>query len=72
VISEAGRKFLSDLLMQLSDQQIRDMFDAARVALRPRAPENGRSGFPAIDEWVNAFKQKRADISERRCANPGA
>jgi hypothetical protein len=67
VISEAGRKFLSDLLMQLSDQQIRDMFDAARVALRPRAPENGRSGFPAIDEWVNAFKQKRADISERRC-----
>jgi hypothetical protein len=66
-ISEEGRRFLSDLLMQLSDQQIRDMFEAARVYLRPRAPESGRSGFPSVDEWVNAFKQKRTEIVERRC-----
>ena len=70
VISEAGRQFLSSLLMQLSDRQIHDMFDAARVTLRPRMPESGRSGFPAIDEWVNAFKQKRAEINERRCPTP--
>ena len=30
-ISEAGRKFLSDLLMQLSDAQLRDLFDVAAV-----------------------------------------
>jgi hypothetical protein len=68
VIGEQGRQFLADLLMQLSDQQIRDMFEAARVHLRPRAPERGRSGFPRVDEWVDAFKQKRAEIVERRCA----
>ena len=67
VISEEGRKFLSDLLTQLSDQQLRDMFAAARVQLRPRDAGDGRSGFPGIEEWVNAFKQKRAQIAERRC-----
>jgi hypothetical protein len=68
-ISEAGRRFLGNLLMQLSDAQIRDMFDAARVDLRPRQPDNGRSGFPSVDEWVTAFKQKRAQIVDRRCGS---
>lgn len=67
-ISEDGRRFLADLLMQLSDQQLRGLFEAARVQLRPRAPESGRSGFPSIDEWVDAFKAKRAQIVDRRCA----
>jgi hypothetical protein len=67
VISEAGRRFLADLLMQLSDKQLHDMFAAARVQLRPRDPADGRSGFPTIDEWVNAFKQKRAEIVDRNC-----
>ena len=66
-ISEAGRQFLADLLAQLSDQQMRDMFETARITLRPRAPGDGRSGFPTIDEWVNAFKEKRTQISDRRC-----
>jgi hypothetical protein len=69
VISEAGRQFLADLLLQLSHQQLRDMFEAARVHLRPRTPESGRSGFATADEWVNAFEQKRAQIVERRCAD---
>jgi hypothetical protein len=68
VIGEDGRRFLARLLTQLSDRQLRDMFDAARVHLRPRAPESGRSGFPASAEWVQAFKQKRAQIVQRRCA----
>lgn len=68
VISEDGRTFLADLLTQLSDDQLRDMFDAARVTLRPRAPESGRSDFPTVEEWVNAFKQKRAEIVDHRCA----
>lgn len=66
-ISEAGRQFLADRLAQLSDQQIRDMFETARVHLRPRAPAKGESGFPSVDEWVQAFTQKRAEIVDRRC-----
>jgi hypothetical protein len=68
VISEEGRQFLAGLLMQLSDQQLHDMFEAARVQLRPRSPGVGRSGFPTVGEWVDAFKAKRTEIVERRCA----
>jgi hypothetical protein len=67
VISEDGRRFLASLLMQLTDAQLHDLFDVARVHLRPRAPEHGRSGFPAIQEWVDAFKDKRRQIVERTC-----
>jgi hypothetical protein len=69
VIGEAGRQLLADLLLQLSDEQIRDMFEAARVHLRPRDPESSRSGLPSVDEWVTAFKQKREEIVERRCVD---
>ena len=41
-ISEAGRKFLSDLLMRLSDAQLRDLFDVARFA--ERAESSNRPG----------------------------
>jgi hypothetical protein len=67
-IGEPGRAFLARLLMQLSDAQLHDLFEAARVTLRPRDPQSGRSGFPAVDEWVNAFKQKRTEITSRRCS----
>lgn len=68
VISEEGRAFLASLMAQLSDAQLHDLFAAARVQLRPRDPSSGRSGFPTIDEWVQAFKAKRAQIVNRRCA----
>ena len=66
-ISEEGRRFLAALLMQLSDRQLEDLFEAARVELRPRDPASGRSGFPDTAEWVQAFKAKRAQIVDRRC-----
>lgn len=68
IISEEGRQFLADLMTQLSDDQRRGMFEAARVHLRARAPESARSGLATPDEWVMAFKAKRAQIVERRCA----
>jgi membrane-associated phospholipid phosphatase len=52
VISEDGREFLADLLGQLSDGQIHDLFDAARVDPEP---------------WTRAFKAKRLQIIDRRC-----
>jgi hypothetical protein len=67
VISEGGRQFLASLLEQLSDDQIRDLFEVSRVTLRVRKPGDARSGFPTVDEWVSAFKQKRTEIVNRRC-----
>jgi hypothetical protein len=55
--------------MQLSDAQITDLFEVARVDLRPRTPGKGQSGYPTVAEWVDAFKQKRAEIASRRCAS---
>jgi hypothetical protein len=69
VISEAGREFLERLLMQLSDRQLRDMFEAGRAYLRPRAPSMlDPSGFPTADDWARVFKNKRAQIVDKRCA----
>ena len=68
VISEEGRAFLAGLLSQLTDQQIYDLFDVARVTLRTRDPGKARSGFATVEEWAEAFKQKRAQIVDRRCA----
>jgi hypothetical protein len=67
VISEEGRRFLAGLLVQLSDAQLNDLFEVARFRLRPRSPEDGRSGFPSTQEWVDAFKQKRTEILDHRC-----
>ena len=68
VISEAGRAFLANLLMQLSDGQIRALFEVTRVNLRMRDPGNPRSGFSTVGEWTDVFKRKRAEIVDRRCA----
>jgi hypothetical protein len=62
-ISEAGRKFLSDLLMQLTDDQMRAMFDVARFAER----KEGDHRSPTVDEWVDALKKKRGEIANRTC-----
>jgi hypothetical protein len=67
-ISEEGRAFLAGLLDQLTDAQLRDLFSVGHVERRSRKP--GSSEPPAtIDEWVNAFKQKRAEINATRCSS---
>jgi hypothetical protein len=58
VISEAGRKFLADLLVQLSDTQLHDMFEVARFPQHSSAP---------IDAWVDLFKKKRQEIVDVSC-----
>ena len=54
--------------MQLSDRQLSDLFEGARVTYRLREPGRALSGYPAISEWVDAFKAKRQQIVDRRCA----
>jgi hypothetical protein len=60
VIGEEGRKFLADLLTQLSDQQIRDLFEVSRFTRRQ--PNT------TVDDWVRVFKQKRDEVVNRSCA----
>jgi hypothetical protein len=69
-ISEAGRAFLAGLLAQLTDAQLRDLFQTARVKRRSSDPSSDpdKEGPPArVDEWVKAFKLKRAQIANQRC-----
>lgn len=71
-ISEAGRKFLADLLGKLSDKQIHDIFAAARYDLLgkldfPVAEKGGKSHQVTIDDWVDLFKKKRQQILDARC-----
>ena len=60
-ISEGGRKFLADMLTQLSDEQIHDLFEVARFPRRDRGT--------TVDDWVTAFKQKRDEITTRACTS---
>jgi hypothetical protein len=67
IISEAGRAFLANLLGQLGDAQLRDLFGVARVELRSESPESAEGRAASVDDWVAAFKKKRQEISDRRC-----
>jgi len=68
-ISEAGRKLLADLLLQLSDGQIHDIFAAARVDRREQKIHTPQGdGLVTFDDWVRVFKRKRDEIVNQRCA----
>jgi hypothetical protein len=57
---------LADLLVQLTDRQLRDLFEVARVDFRSRKP--GSTEPPAtVGDWVTAFKSKRHEIVTTRC-----
>jgi hypothetical protein len=66
-ISEAGRRFLADLLVQLSDQQIHDLFEVARVERRQPKPGQDWPKPHPVSDWVEAFKQKRNEIVHHSC-----
>ena len=61
-ITEAGRRHLASLLGQLGDDQIDDLFKAARFHEKTsfffKAPAR------PVSEWVSAFKDRVRQISE--------
>jgi len=67
VITEGGRKFLADLLAQLTSEQIHDLFDVARFP--ERVMPNGSTRRTTVDEWVAAFERKRDEIVNHTCPN---
>ena len=67
-IREAGRRFLAERLAQLTDVQIRDLFTAGRVEERgEKRVDSGRRRPVTVDDWLRAFKDRRAQIAQRRC-----
>ena len=63
-ISEPGRKFLADLLVQLTDAQLHDLFEVARFEERTGPSVRAAT----IDEWMDVFKRKRDEIVNHSCA----
>jgi hypothetical protein len=61
-ISEAGRKHLGNLLSQLTDDQLRDLFTSARFD-QVSGLFGNRTAAP-IAEWVTAFHEKVAQITD--------
>ena len=73
VISEGGRSLLARQLEHLSDAQIADLFRAARIEKLHQTVSDGASGprEVTLDDWVELFKQKRAEITEHPgCPRP--
>jgi membrane-associated phospholipid phosphatase len=69
-ISEEGRRFLARLLLRFSLAQRRDLFEAARVDLRGATSPEADSKAAHIDEWIEVFNRKEAEIAGRRCVEP--
>ena len=68
-ISEEGRAFLATQLNKLRDKQIRDLFAVSNIVKRGEQIEvNGQKRPVTVDDWVKAFKKKRAEVTSARCA----
>jgi hypothetical protein len=67
VITEAGRQFLAALLVQLTDKQIRDMFDAGSMDERQWSSPQKTARNGTLDQWVEAFKARRDALVRTTC-----
>ncbi len=73
LISEEGRRMLAGLMCQLNDEQILNLFKAAKVSTMPKYHNSDGSFKKGLDEatiekqWVEAFKAKREDMARGRC-----
>jgi hypothetical protein len=73
-VSEKARRFLVDKLEKLSDNDLINLFVAARLELRKDEKYNSLSEEDieqnaVILDWVNTFKQRVQKLSHHRCPN---
>ncbi len=71
-IGEAGRMFLQERLLLLTDAHVRALMASARVEKLSGKQEwrdpGAAKSYVGSEAWVAAFKDKVRQISERRCA----
>jgi hypothetical protein len=60
-VTEAGRRHLASLLQRLTDQQITELFAAARF---DRKKSFGNARAHPVEEWVAVFKSRVRQISD--------
>ena len=68
-VHEAGRRLLAERLSSLTERQLRDLFIIARVEEMGEtvAGAGGQSRPVTVDDWVAAFRRRRAAIVDHRC-----
>lgn len=66
IISEQGRRFLSEQLHRLTSDHVRAIFRAARVD-ELDDPRHGSASRHGIEAWVSAFEDKVRQIDAQRC-----
>ncbi|MCU1281528.1 MAG: hypothetical protein JWM53_5074 [bacterium] len=69
IVSEAGRRFLAERLSALTDAQIRALFTVARIEAlgETTTGSDGKPRLVTVDDWVAAFKRRRAQLVDQRC-----
>lgn len=67
LIGEAGRKFLADLLVQLTEDQIRGLFEVSGMPDRGWLKEKDRDRNGTLEEWVAVFHARRDQIVNHTC-----
>jgi len=67
LIGEAGRKFLADLLMQLTEDQIRGLFEVSGMPDRGWRKDEDRDRNGTQEQWVAAFHARRDQIVNHTC-----
>ena len=71
-IGEAGRAFLQERLLLLTDAHVRALMATARVEKLAGSQvwqdPKTHTSYTGLDAWVAAFRDKVRQITERRCA----
>ncbi len=67
-ISEDGRAFFVNLINQLTDDDLINLFVPARLYLKPELINiEGQDRAVTIMDWIKAFKERTSKISSHRC-----
>ena len=63
-VTDEGRQLLVNLLSKITDQHLRDVFNASRVVERGEVTkENGQRRPVTVEDWIKTFNAKRAELS---------
>jgi len=64
-ISESSRKMVVEMLQQISDKQLRDLFNGIKIQEFSRLNEEDRD----VEKWVQLFRKRQSTIEQKTCSN---